>query len=205
MLVQVFLLSFIISLLGTIPPATINITVMQLSIKQKPVSATMLSLGAVIMDTAYAGLAVTIQIFLSEKLTFTNYFYLIAACVLWVLGIASVRTKQAEIKTETTTQTKQSFMKGIVLGLLNPLAMPFWLGVTTYLSVNGWINLEGANFWSYLAGVGVGEIGMLLIIIKVGGRFKRLANNHMAVQVIPGWALIILGLVNFYNWVSFYF
>lgn len=204
MLIQVFILSFLISMAGTIPPATINITVMQLALKQKSGSALMLSLGAVMMDTCYAGLAVTIQVFLSEKVEFTNYFYLIAAAVLMVLGIASLRAKRPDL-TDLSDPKQAGFAKGLLLGLLNPLAMPFWLGVTTYLSVNGWIDLEGANFWAYLAGVAIGEFGLLLVITKVGGRFKRLASNHTIVHVVPGWALIVLGLINLYSWVSYYF
>lgn len=204
MLFQVFLVSLVISALGTIPPATINITVMQLSLKQRAMSAAMLSLGAGIVDTFYAGLAISIHIFLSEKVEFTNYFYLIAAIVLIALGIGSIFAKKVEIDEEVKDQGNVGFIKGLILGILNPLAMPFWLGVTTYLSVNGWINLEGPNFIGYILGVFIGEVGFLMIIIRIGIRFKRLATNHRIVNVIPGWGLILLGLFNFYTWLAYY-
>jgi len=176
---------------------------MQLSIKQKVASATMLALGAVMIDTTYAGLAVSIQIFLSERVEFTNYFYLVAALVLIILGLLSLRSK-VEFKEEVADQRSAGFFKGVILGVLNPLAMPFWLGVTSYLKLNGWISLEGANFWSYLLGVSLGEFAMLLIIIKIGARFKRLATNNLIVHIIPGWGLILLGLFNLYTWLAFY-
>ncbi len=205
MIVQVFLISFGISLLGTIPPATINITVMQLSLKRRAKSAIFLSIGAAILDTMYAGLAVKIQTFLSEQIEITNYFYLIAALVLIVLGIVSLKTKPANVEVEIKDDQKVGFMKGVILGALNPLAMPFWLGVTTYLQLQGLIDLVGINYWSYILGVFFGEITLLIIIIKVGSRFQSVATNRTIVNVIPGIAFILLGVINLGQWMSFYF
>ncbi|MEP1097457.1 MAG: LysE family transporter [Cyclobacteriaceae bacterium] len=205
MIFQVFLISFGISLLGTIPPATINITVMQLSLTKRAKSAFYLSLGAAIIDTTYAALAVQIQIYLSEKLEFTNYFYLIAACVLGVLGVFSIRSRVNSSQVELKDSGKTGFLKGIILGVLNPLAMPFWLGVTTYLQINGLINLMGINYWGYILGVFLGEVTLLFIIIRVGGRFTRVADNRTIVNVIPGVVFLFLALVNIGQWISYYF
>ncbi len=205
MIFQVFLISFGISLIGTIPPATINITVMQLSLKKKVRSALSLSLGAALIDTTYAGLAVQIQIYLAEQLEFTNYFYLIAALVLLTLGIISIRAKMPEPDIKPVDSEKTGFLKGVILGVLNPLAMPFWLFWTTYFQVNGWINLEGLNYWSYVLGVLLGELTLLFVIVKVGKRFTRVSNNKMIVNTIPGIVFMILGLLNFGQWISYYF
>lgn len=205
MIFQVFLISFGISLLGTIPPATINITVMQLSLTKRAKNAFYLTLGAAIIDTTYAALAVQIQIYLAGQLEFTNYFYLIAACVLLVLGIFSIRSRTISAEVEIKDSGKSGFLKGVVLGVLNPLAMPFWLGVTTYLQINGLINLMGVNYWGYILGVFLGEVTLLLIIIKVGGRFTRVADNRTIVNVIPGVVFVFLALVNFWQWISYYF
>lgn len=164
----------------------------------------LLSLGAVIMDTAYAGLAVSVQIYLAEQVEFTNYFYLIAALVLIVLGVASIKTRSSTSDVKIIDDGKVGFLKGLILGALNPLAMPFWLGVTTYLQLSGLIDLEGINFWSYILGVFLGEFILLMIIIRIGKRFTRVANNRTIVHVIPAIAFIFLGIVNFVQWVSYY-
>ena len=204
MIFQVFLISYGISLLGTIPPATINITVMQLSLKKRVKSALSLSLGAAILDTMYAGLAVKIQTFLSEQIEITNYFYLIAALVLIVLGIVSIMTKPPKVEVEIKDDQKVGFFKGVVLGALNPLAMPFWLGVTTYLQLHDLINLDGVNYWSYILGVFLGEFSLLAIVVKVGSRFKTVSTNRTIVNVVPGIALVLLGTINLGQWIAFY-
>ncbi len=168
-------------------------------------SALALSLGAALIDTTYAGLAVQIQIYLAEQLEFTNYFYLIAALVLLTLGIISILAKMSETDIKPADSEKSGFLKGVILGVLNPLAMPFWLGWTTYLQVNGLIDLAGLNYWSYVLGVFLGELTLLFIIVRVGKRFTRVSNNRTIVNVIPGIFFIFLGLVNFGQWISYYF
>ena len=204
MIIQVFVIIFLISLFGTIPPATINITVMQLSLKKKAGSALFLSLGAAMLDTVYAGLAVKVQQFLAEQIEVTNYFYLLAALVLIALGVASLLTKPAEVNVEIQDDRKMGFIKGVILGALNPLAMPFWLGTTSYLKLHDLIELTGPSYWSYILGVFLGELTMLVIIVKIGSRFKRVSGNRLIVNTIPGIALLVLGAINFGQWVLFY-
>ena len=204
MILQVFAIIFLISLFGTIPPATINITVMQLSLKKQAKSAVFLSLGAAMLDTVYAGLAVKIQQFLSDRIEVTNYFYLLAALVLIFLGVASLLSKPTQVAVEIKDDRRMGFVKGLILGALNPLAMPFWLGVTSYLLLQDLISLEGANYWSYIAGVFLGEFGMLMVIVRIGNRFKRVSDNRMIVNTIPGIALLVLGVINMVQWALFY-
>lgn len=205
MIFQVFFLSFIISLVGTIPPATINITVMQLSLKRKAKTAYFLALGAALIDDVYGALAVRIQIYLSEQIEFTNFFYLLAAAVLLVLGVFSIRSKTSSSDVKPIDDVKKGFAKGVVLGILNPLAMPFWLGVTTFLQVNGLVDLSGNNYWSYVLGVFLGEFLMLVIIIRIGSRFTRVADNQLIVNTIPGVAFLLLAAANFIQWAVYYF
>ncbi len=177
---------------------------MQLSLKKRAQSALFLSLGAAILDTMYAGLAVRIQQFLSEQIELANYFYLIAAAVLIVLGVISVLSKPPAVEVEIDNSQRLGFVKGVVLGALNPLAMPFWLGATTYLQLQGLIDLAGINYWSYILGVFLGELTLLAAIIKIGKRFNKVSSNRTIFNIIPGIALVILGLVNMGQWLSFY-
>ncbi len=205
MVFQVFLIIYLVSLLGTIPPATINISVMQLTLKRKVKSGLFLGLGAALVDTIYAGLAVQVQRFLSERIEVTNYFYLLAAVVLIALGIASLVRKPAVMEVELKEDERLGFAKGVILGILNPLAMPFWLGVTSYLQLIGLISLnDGLNYWSYIIAVFLGEFTLLAIIVKIGKRFKSVSENRTIVHTIPGIAFLLLGAINFGQWVLFY-
>ncbi|MDW3192409.1 MAG: LysE family transporter [Cytophagales bacterium] len=204
MIVQVFLISGLISFFGTIPPATINVTVLQLALKNRAKQAVALAIGAAIIDSFYAGLSVNIAAYLEQHLAFSNSFFLIAALALLVLGTISLSGKfKPEVKA-LEKQSKIGLGQGLLLGLFNPLAMPFWLGWISVLQMNGWIDVEGYNYWGFILGAFVGEVSLLMIVVRVGERFTKIAENRLLVNIIPGAVLVILGIVNLINWFSFY-
>lgn len=204
MIVQVFLISGLISFFGTIPPATINVTVLQLALKDRAKQAMALAIGAAIIDSFYAGLSVNVATYLEQHLDFSNSFFLIAAIALLVLGTISLSGKfKPEVKA-LDKQSKIGLGQGLLLGLFNPLAMPFWLGWISVLQMNGWVNVEGYNYWGFILGAFVGEVSLLMIVVRVGERFTKIAENRLLVNIIPGAVLVILGMVNLIKWLSFY-
>ena len=205
MFFQVLIISALISFFGTISPATINVTVLQLSLRNKTRQALSLALGAAIVDSIYAAISVKVATYLKENVEFSNYFFLVAAGVLLLLGTFSlISRKQEEVKA-LKDQSGLGFLQGLLLGLFNPLAMPFWLGWTSVLQMGGWIDVEGINYWAFVLGAFIGEIGLLIIVVRIGERFTRLSENRLLTNVIPGVVLIALGLFNLVTWLSFYF
>ena len=205
MFFQVFAIATLVSLVGTIPPATINISVMQLSITGKKKMAVGLSWGAAIIDLIYTYLSLQIHHYLNTHSEFTNYFQLVSASILFFLGLASLYQTRKSAQVELRRFRIQSgFLRGVLLGLFNPLVMPFWLVTTTYLTSQGWIDLAGINEWSFLAGVFLGEILLLLVIVRVGSKFTKVADNVWMVYIVPGLAFMVLGMYSLYEWASYY-
>lgn len=203
-ILQVFLIAGLISFFGTIPPATINVTVLQLALKDRAKQAVALALGAALIDSFYAGLSVNIAGYLEQHVAFSNFFFLIAALVLLVLGTISLSGKLTPEVKALEKQSKIGLGQGLLLGFFNPLAMPFWLGWISVLQMNGWVEVVGYNYWAFILGAFAGEVSLLMIVIRVGERFTRISENRLLVNVIPGAVLLILGLVNLIKWVSFY-
>lgn len=204
MTLQVFVVAFIVSFFGSIPPGTINITVMQMGIQAKLRAAYFLVIGATLVEFIYAMLVVRFQIFLNDNITFTHHFTLITAIVLITLGMYSLRSKRSSgaIKAPQEIRGRSGFLKGIILGFLNPLAIPFWLAVTAYLQQHAWIDLTGFGFWAYLSGIFLGSIVVLFLAVRLGNQFTRISDNRWLVQVLPGLVFISLGAYNLFQWAS---
>ena len=205
MTLQVFVVAFIVSFFGSIPPGTINITVMQMGVQGKLRAAYFLVTGACMVEFLYAWLVVRFQLFLNENLTFTHHFTLITGLVLTALGLYSLFSKSSSssIKINTGAKGRTGFLKGVILGFLNPLAIPFWLAVTAYLQQNGWIELSDAGLWSYLSGIFLGSVIVLFLAVRLGNQFTRISDNRWLVHYLPGLAFLALGLYNFYQWAVF--
>ena len=126
--VQVFVIGFVFSFLGSIPPGTINLSVMQLGLKKQLKGALLFALAATLVEFVYAGVAVKFQMFLTANTVITENLQIVSALAMLALGVFNLSRKTAPGKTSKTKLT--SFQKGTLISLANPLAIPFWLAVT---------------------------------------------------------------------------
>jgi len=193
-IIQNFLMAFIFSFLGSIPPGTLNLTVLQLGLEKKMNIAWRFALAAALIEYPYAWLAVTFENYITASPVILNNFKLISAIVMITLGGLNIWSAQKP--TVFTEKFQESgFRRGIILSILNPLAMPFWIAVTAYLSVQGWIVLpDNSHLHSYLFGISLGGFALLILVAYLAKRMVLLLRAGSKVKLIPGFVLLALGL-----------
>ena len=195
MIAQTLIVAFLISYIGSIPPGTVNVSVMQLSILKKHRAALFFSLAASLVEFAYAGVTVQFHLFLNTHPEVANYFRIITAVALIGLGlwnIFSISTS-GSIKVDTKLTGRHGFARGLILGFLNPMTIPFWLAITTYLENDVLVELTNLGYWMYLVGLSSGTFCLLLTVDAMGKRFTKIADNKLLVHKLPGFLLFVLG------------
>jgi threonine/homoserine/homoserine lactone efflux protein len=200
MMFQNFLVALLFSFLGSIPPGTINLTALQVGLEKKTNVAWRFALAAALIEYPYAWLAVTFENFITESPVILDNFKLISAFVMMVLGALNLwATKKP---TGFTQKFQESgFRRGVILGILNPLTIPFWIGVTAYLSVQGWIELPSSVYLhSYLAGVSIGAFTLLILVAYLAKRMVVLLQPGSKIKLIPGLVLVGLGVYTFIDY-----
>lgn len=193
-LVLLFVIGFFFSYIGSIPPGSINISVLQLSLSGHTAAATRFAVIAAVVEFFYAYIAVKFQQIILSSQVMQDNFKLIAAIVLLVLGILSLRSGSGQKGWERKLETS-GLRKGFLVSVANPLAIPFWIAITAYLETNNWISLNSSNEFVYVSGISTGTISLLLTLVFLG---KKASNFFMANQdkakKIPGIVLLTLGI-----------
>ncbi len=202
MILQTFLVAFIISYLGSIPPGMANVSVMQMAINKHRRAAIFFAISATAVEFVYAGLTVKFQIFLHESTQLEGYFHLITGIALIIVGYLNLRSrsKSENVKSREFVRGREGFQKGIILGLVNPMTIPFWLVVTSYLRNHELVILKGTAYWMYLGGLSAGTFVLLLTVLWLGGKFARISDNQLLVHKVPGLLLIGLGIYTLVMW-----
>ncbi len=202
MILEVFLVAFIISYFGSIPPGVANVSVMQMGMKNHKRAAIFFSLSASLVEFVYAGLTVKFQIFLQTSTKMEDYFQFVTAAALIGVGILSLRSKSKteDVHGQEIAKGREGFRKGVIMGLLNPMTIPFWLMVTAYLQNHKIIPLDGLNYWMYLAGISSGTFVLLMTVLWLGKKFTRISDNQWLVHRVPGILLIGLGIYTLIVW-----
>lgn len=189
----VFLIAFSFSFVGSIPPATINLIAIQLGFEKKVNTALRLSIGAAIIEYFYAWIAVEFESFITSTPVVVKNFQLLTAIVMLTLGAINLWTAKRP-STFSAKLNDSGFRRGIILGILNPLAMPYWIGVTAYLESQHWVNLSSSvNLHSYLLGVSFGGFALLAAVAYLAKRIISGFQQSTLLKKIPAFVMLALG------------
>lgn len=198
---MIYILNFLIgaffSFIGSIPPGTLNICVLQLGLENKIRAALRFALAVTIIEYPYAWIAVEFENWITSSPAVIENFQLITAVVMTVIGVLSILA--ARKPTNFTTRFNESgFRRGLVLSILNPMAIPFWIGVTAYLKAQGWIDLTSqVKLHLYVFGTSVGVMILLTLFTYLAHRLSSYVTGNRVVKLVPGITLLALGIYAF--------
>jgi len=198
-----FLLGFIFSFIGSIPPGLINISVLQLSIKGHLNAALRFALAATIVEFVYAYLAIRFELLITSSQIIQDNFHVISASVLILLGIINLINRKRPGKLVGKLEMS-GFRKGILISIANPLAIPFWIAITAYLQSNGWLVLTKTNQFIYITGLALGTLALLSLLAFLSSRVSHLMQGRSLVKKIPGIVLLSLGIYSLLEYVINY-
>ena len=91
------------------------------------------------------------------------------------------------------------FRRGLLISILNPLAIPFWIGVTAFLQYEGWIDLDNSNMYIYVAGISTGTFLLLLSLSLLANLVAPYVQNSPLVKKLPGLIFLALGGYSMYK------
>ncbi len=194
---QIFLVGVVFSFLGSIPPGTLNLCVLQLGLEKKIGAALRFALAVAIVEYPYAWIAVEFEKWITSSPAVIENFELLTAVVMTIIGLLNIWAAQKP--TEFTNKFNESgFRRGIVLSILNPMAIPFWIGITAYLKAQNWIDLSSPlKVHLYVFGTSVGAMILLVLFTYLAHRLSAYVTGSKLVKLIPGITLLALGVYAF--------
>lgn len=196
-----FAIAFCLSFVGTIPPGTLSLSIIQLGLNHRVNVAWRMALAAALIEYPYAWIAIEFEAFITQSLDLTSSFHLITGLVMVLLGILNLWSS-AKPTGFTQRFEASGFRKGVVLGLLNPLAIPFWMAMTAYLKNHGWVDLSDKfEVHAYLLGVSTGTLVLFMLLAYLAKSVVSHFKTNGFLQKTPGVLLILLGLYSFAEYI----
>ncbi|MFM7851337.1 MAG: LysE family transporter, partial [Flammeovirgaceae bacterium] len=130
-IISVFVLGTAFSFIGSIPPGTLNVSVLQLGLEKKVNTALRFALAVSIVEYPYAWIAVEFESLISRSPWIAANLQLITAVVITTLGIFTVWSARKP-SNFSVKFNESGFRRGLILSVLNPMAIPYWTGATAY-------------------------------------------------------------------------
>ncbi len=191
---QVFFVGLIFSFLGSVPPGTLNMSVLQLGLEKKTWTALRFALAVSIIEYPQTWIGVQFEYWITSSPQIIRSFQLITALVMIVLGILNVASAQKPVGF-VQRFNESGFRRGLLLSILNPMAIPFWIVVTAYLKAQGWIDLSTmGRLHTYVLGTSAGAMLLLTLFALLADRLAGYAQHNRWLKLLPGVTLLLLGL-----------
>jgi threonine/homoserine/homoserine lactone efflux protein len=127
---SIFFATFIISFLGSVHPGPLNVSVIEITLKNSLKAGLLMIVGGIIPEIFYSLLAVEGVLFFQTNLIIFKILQWAMVAILLFMAIMAINAKEKPIKNQNIGAN--IFMKGLGLSFLNPQLIVFWLLIVVY-------------------------------------------------------------------------
>jgi threonine/homoserine/homoserine lactone efflux protein len=184
-----FLLAALISFLGSLQPGLLNMGVLYTGYHQSKTEAIKMAIGGVGPEIIYSSVAVMLYLKAAKYEYLKDLLSLFFIPLLFLAGVYLFKKKVQE--GAPPSLKKNNFKNGFLIGLVNPLLIPFWLIWVQQVVQRGCIKLD--TLISQIAFVTGTAFGALLLLLMVAFfTFKYMSTLH---KVLKGEINKVLGII----------
>ncbi len=186
---------FVLSLIGSLPPGLISLTVSQTSISRGAAAALAVATGAAAAEFFQAWAAVVFTNWFIGHPSAERVFHWAAVPVFVLIGLYLVFfAKPPQLPNHAApVSLHRPFAKGVVVSVFNLLAIPYWFVYCGWLRVEGWWQEGLLPTLLFASGVSIGTIFALSLYAWLGQCvLQRSATVAKQANLVIG--LIFLGL-----------
>lgn len=186
MIFLTFLTAVIMNFVGYIPFGNINLTCVQISVNRGMKQALYFISSFALVDILFTYVLMSFAEWFASHEKWLNYLDYILIIIFITMGFLSLNAS-AHPK-EVKYRRRDSVRYGVILGIFNPMQIPFWMIGGTYLIAHNWITTEGWGIEVFALGAGLGAFLCLYLFARFAGyiqqRFAlstRIINQSIAV------------------------
>ncbi|HZY79045.1 MAG TPA: hypothetical protein VFE50_05940 [Cyclobacteriaceae bacterium] len=190
--VKILVWGFVISFLGSLPPGTTNVIMMQLSATKGYTIAGWFAVGCMVAEVVCVYVCVKVMDRISQSRLFIKSLEWVSLLVIVWLVISSF----SSVKEVPIPKNMPPVIFGFLLMAINPVQIPFWVGWTTILIESKRLPVDGKDNALYILGIAVGSIAASLLFI-LGGRgiAAWIDGQESLFQWTFGIALVLIAMV----------
>ena len=192
-----FCYGLIACFIGGIPLGILNMSVVNITLKKSTKSAYQFALGSSLVEIFEASVAIVFGLAIEGLIRHNQLLQFIIFLAFVVLGIYFLHKKPKPEFYESGSNKKSSeFAKGIVVALLNPQAIPFWLFALAFVAPYHIIDFVGSNLYFFLGGVFIGKLLALMLFTRGASYIKNhLSQSSRIIDKTMGSIFIVIGIV----------
>jgi threonine/homoserine/homoserine lactone efflux protein len=191
MLFLTFLLGILCNSIGYVPPGNINLTAVQITINRGLRQAYYFIIAFSTVEMLFTFGVMRFVQWLSSTMQLERIIDIVMIFLFLILGVITWRSRKEMPKADYSK--KDSIRYGLLLGVLNPMQIPYWLFLGTYLISHEWIDTGYLSLAIFSVGSGIGAA----IVLYGFARFADYIQEKFALSsyiINKSIAILFFGL-----------
>ena len=194
-----FLIGLFGSFMGTLAIGPANLGVINITIRHNSKAASKFITGATIVEVMYATAAVLSGKLIIKKIDEYSYIKVIVILIFFVAGLYFFFKKEHDHDASDNgdqTEKKSFFLKGMMVALINPQTIPYWLFISTYFTAHKILDLNSWYLIFFLGGALTGKYSSLSLYGYLSNYIKhRKSKLAFYLNKFIGVTLIIIAII----------
>ena len=169
-------LGFVMAFLSLTPPGMLNMTAVRTTIEKNRNEGIWFALGAALVVIPQAFIALVFARFFGENPYIVERLKLGGIFVLFLLSVVFFIQARKKFKGEGAKRKGKSFWIGMLMSLMNMLAIPFYLVLSSVLENRGLLNTEQPFINLFVSGVFLGAFTLFFVYVQFARVIQKRAQ-----------------------------
>jgi threonine/homoserine/homoserine lactone efflux protein/thiol-disulfide isomerase/thioredoxin len=202
---KLFWVAFSISFVGALPIGTLNTNVANFALNGDFAGAAWFGFAAILVEVLIVRIALVV---VDQLVRLKKLFKILSVAFCVAILVLAYKTLEAAFHMRNFQDVlpfvgMNPFYSGLLLSLLNPLHLPFWMGWTAVLKSRKVLSSETRAYNIFIVAIGTGTL-LSFIIYGVAGNYLMnvLKAQHNLINWILGLTLLMTGLVQAYKLIA---
>ncbi len=199
-----FSVAVIINFVGYIPLGNINLTSVQISVNRGMKQALYFITAFSLVEGLFTYVLMRFAEWFASHEKWLNALDWILIVMFLIMGV--VVLNMAEHPKNVEYRRRDSVRYGIILGILNPMQIPFWMIGGTYLISNHWITTAGWGLEIFSVGASIGAFICLYLFARFAQYIQdRFALSSRIINRSIGGVFFLLAVIHIVKqaWIHF--
>ena len=164
-----FIFGLLGSFLGGVAFGPINLSVVNITLKESIKSAIRFSIAAAFAEVILAYIAIMFGKIISKRMEEFPELKLLVIAFFIILGLFFILKRDTPETESSTSKNSSNFINGFIVAILNPQIIPYWILVLAYLKSSNFLYLKSWHILLFLIGVSLGKF----IVLSLYGFLDR--------------------------------
>lgn len=195
-----FIIGYIASFVGVIPPGFLNLSAAKISMKEGRKKGLLFSIGVSVTVMLQTFIGLVFARYLDKHPEYVDMLQKVALGIFICITIYFffiAKDTRRPIRKDVDKPRSGRLFAGMLLAALNLLPLPYWVYISITFAGFGWFSFDQMALWSTVLASGMGTFTILVVYVQFFRRKENKPISKINMNYIIGFITAAISVITF--------